>query len=36
MAQLSEESILMGCEEVLKGLHWGVARAGTSFQLTLD
>jgi 4-carboxymuconolactone decarboxylase len=36
MVQLSEESIVAGCEEVLEGLHWGDARAGTAFRLTLN
>jgi len=36
MVQLSEESIVAGCEEVLEALHSGVARAGTMFRLTLD
>jgi hypothetical protein len=36
IVQLSEESIVTGCKEMLEGLHLGVARAGTIFRLTLD
>jgi hypothetical protein len=34
MVQLSKESIVAGCEEVLEGLHSGVARVGTAFRRT--